>query len=153
MKNSKKTASIAIAVIITLLIILMNTIKQPKKQEETQNKPEVTTTAEKPSCIDETELNTWFKVRTDEEAAWQKVNYRFYFTAKRMAAAPWINFQDVINQEPHGGIEGITAENKSDTCEIEVIKGKQNAWNIWHRSRMLHLDFIKTAYPKIKEAK
>lgn len=152
MKNNQKTFLI---ILITVIFILAFTVlKSPNSVQKEQNdQPNLEQqNPVKPACMDQSKLNTWFQKRIDEEAAWQQVNYRFYFTAKRMAADPWIEHQKIINLEPRGGIEGIKAYNQSDECKLELVQQKLDLWDQWHRARMLSLDIIKGAYPKIKEA-
>lgn len=152
MKNKHKVVLLALVVVIALLSVLTLSIKPPKQEKVNEPVVEEVQVVERASCVDDAELEAWFKERLDEEAAWQKVNYRFYFTAKRMAAEPWTAHQDVIALEPDGGASGIMAYNKSDRCEVETVKRKQELWDQWHDARMLSLEVIKGAYPKIKEA-
>ena len=154
MNNAQKQGVfIAIAVIIIVVTALFISFKPTPQSPHAENNPEkVEVLKEKPSCMDEDELKTFFQIRIDEEAAWQKVYYRFYFTAKRMAAEPWIEHQRIMDLESHGGSEGIQAYNKSDGCDVETLKAQMSIWDQWHNVRMLSLQFIKDSYPKIKEA-
>jgi hypothetical protein len=101
-------------------------------------------------CPDVTETKNWFQTLMKKTSQWQKDNGPYFFTAKRMAADPWINYQTVLDTEPHDGIEGIINYNNSESCDPEVLYDKQTDWELWHIQLMYTLKEMKQAYPKTK---
>lgn len=136
---------VASVVIVVMLVVFIFPSKE-KQPEPTQPPAPV----EPASCPDVSETESWLQEQLTQDILWRETNRRYYFTAKRMAMAPWNNYQNILQEEPYTP-EDILAYNQSATCVPVELAVRMSHWNSWHRKRMDALENIKASYPQIAQ--